>query len=286
MFLPALHAYIEQDFFTAGVFFWCGIVFLIITLMVAIATSNYRPASTAVSHLVALVSAFTILPMMLAVPFMEAVSGASFGDGLFEMVSSLTTMGATLYDDPTELARSVHYWRALVGWIGGFLMWVAAFAILAPLNLGGFEVNSTYEAGQNESAQSNFIRAARPGDRLIKYAGRLFPIYTGLTILLWIALTVSGEEAFVAICHAMSTLSTSGISPVGGLQGGQSGIGGEILVFLFLMFAISHHTFSTDTGRNKVGALIQDPEIRIGLVILIGIPLLLFLRHWTGALDV
>lgn len=286
MFLPALHALVEEDFFTASVFFWSAVLFLIITLLVAVATANYRPASTAISHLVALVSAFTVLPMMLAVPFMEAVSGASFGDGVFEMVSALTTTGATLYDDPERLARSVHYWRALVGWMGGFLMWIAAFAILAPLNLGGFEVNSTYEAGQNETQQVSFIRSAPPGARLIKYAGRLFPIYTGLTVLLWGALAFSGEDAFVAICHAMSTLATSGISPVGGLQNGQAALGGEVLVFLFLFFAISHHTFAPDRGHNKLRALFSDPEMRLGLVIVVSVPMFLFLRHWTGALEV
>lgn len=285
MFLPALHAYIEGDMATARVFFLSGGLFLLLTLMVGIATATYSPASTALSHMIALVAAFTVLPAMLAVPFMESVRGAKFGDGYFEMVSALTTTGATLYDDPEMLPRAVHYWRALVGWLGGFLIWVAAFAILAPLSLGGFEVTTASEAGQRARGEYGFIRVARPGERLIKYAGKLFPVYTGLTVLLWLGLTVSGEEAFVAVCHAMSTLATSGISPVGGLANGQAGLGGEILVFLFMFFAISHLTFAPDPGRRRIMAFLTDPEFRFALVIITAVPVLLFLRHWTGALD-
>ncbi|SLN18384.1 Trk system potassium uptake protein TrkG [Pseudoruegeria aquimaris] len=285
MLLPALHAYIESDMETARVFLLSGVIFLLLTLFVAVATADYSPASTALSHMIALVAAFTILPAMLAVPFMEAVPGADFGDGYFEMVSALTTTGATLYDDPGSLPRAVHYWRALVGWLGGFLMWVAAFAILAPLSLGGFEVTSTSEAGQRARGEFSFIQVAGPGDRLIKYAGRLFPVYTGLTVLLWLGLTISGENAFVALCHAMSTLATSGISPVGGLSGGTAGIGGEVLVFFFMFFAISHLTFAPDQSRRRLNAFLNDPEFRFALVIITVVPLLLFLRHWTGALE-
>ena len=65
---------------------------------------------------------------MLAVPFYEAVRTTSFLNSYFEMVSALTTTGATLFA-PERLPPSVHLWRAQVGWMGGMLMWIAASAI-------------------------------------------------------------------------------------------------------------------------------------------------------------
>ena len=68
------------------------------------------------------------------------MGNTTFFNAYVEMVSCLTTTGATLYDDPGRLAPPLHTWRATVGWLGGLIMWVGAIAVLAPMALGGFEV--------------------------------------------------------------------------------------------------------------------------------------------------
>ena len=77
------------------------------------------------------------------------------------MLSCLTTTGATLFDRPQLLSEPLHLWRALVGWMGGLMVLVTAFAILAPLNLGGFEIGQAGAAGPARRAQ----RHHRGGDR-------------------------------------------------------------------------------------------------------------------------
>ena len=69
----------------------------------------------------------------------EAVPDTSLMNAWFEMTSALTTTGATVFD-PARLSDTVHLWRATMGWFGGYLILLGAYAILAPLNLGGFEV--------------------------------------------------------------------------------------------------------------------------------------------------
>ena len=144
------------------------------------------------------------------------------------MVSSLTTTGATLFD-PARLPASVHLWRALVGWMGGFFMLVTAIAILAPLNLGGFEVLSPARR-RPQGRDADRARSSpqpTPPSGCVRYTLGLLPIYAGLTLVLWIGLLIAGDAPLVALCHAMSTLATSGISPVGGLSGPASGIAGR-----------------------------------------------------------
>ena len=108
------------------------------------------------------------------------------------MVSSITTTGATMFPDPSRLEPSLHLWRGIVAWSGGLLMWIAAAAILAPLNLGGFEVTTSAEPGQGGIRRFD-MRAASPGQRLIRAAKQFFPIYTSLTLTLWFCLILSGE---------------------------------------------------------------------------------------------
>ncbi|RVV99840.1 TrkH family potassium uptake protein [Mesobaculum littorinae] len=282
MFPPAILAAATGDVSTAEDFFYSGAVFLTLFVLLAIATHGRHARRKALSHLLALVAAFTLLPLMLAVPFHIAVGNTRFLSSWFEMVSSLTTTGATLFL-PDRLPDAVHLWRALVGWLGGFLMWVTAIAILAPLTLGGYEVVSGDRMGDSGSSARQITSVAGATERLARYSGDLAPIYGGLTLLLWMALLSAGEPPLNAICHAMSTLSTSGISPTGGPLSGRLA---EAFIFVFLIFALSRATFTTDASVVHRRGLRQDPELRMGLALVTIVPLLLFLRHWIGALDI
>ncbi|WP_116131747.1 TrkH family potassium uptake protein [Tropicimonas sp. IMCC34043] len=290
MFIPALHAINIGDARLAKVFVQSGLLFVFITVILGLALLNYRPRSLARSHLAGLVAAYTLLPLMLAVPFHQGVQTTTYMNAWFEMVSSFTTTGATLFE-PERLAPSLHLWRALVGWLGGFLAWVSAFALMAPMSLGGFEVISTERVGMGARAGrrpgiAGAAGGADPRERLFGVATRLFPVYLGLTVILWIALLTAGETRLTAVCHAMSTLSTSGISPIGGLEGSASGLVGEAMIFLFFAFAISRLTFSWALQRPTRGTLLTDPEVLIGAGLIVLLPSLLFLRHWIGALEV
>lgn len=276
MLVPALHALDRGDHATARVFLYGAILGGMLTLLVGLATRGHRPANVARSHLVTLFAAFGLLPLMLAIPFQEAARDATLTDAWFEMVSSITTTGATLWDNPRRLNMSLHLWRGLVGWMGGFLAWVMAIAILAPMNLGGFEVRA---AAEGLPAGTMIGRVADPSERLSRQAMRLLPIYGGLTLLLWFGLILAGEGATVGLIHAMSVIATSGISPVGGLQWSAAGQAGEVLIFVFFGFALSRLTFSQPIAGRESPPFWRDSEFRLGLGLIAVVSLALFVRH-------
>ncbi|WP_240671959.1 TrkH family potassium uptake protein [Tropicibacter alexandrii] len=283
MVVPAVIARVTRDYHDARAFFYAAVIGLLVTVLVGIAMSGRRHNTSALRQLVALAAGFVFLPLFFAVPFHEAVRTTSFENAYFEMVSALTTTGATLFD-PARLSVPEHFWRAQVGWMGGLLMWVAASGILAPLALGGFEVTATGEPGQ--AVLPGLARSVvnDPAQRLWRSVRLLLPVYTGLTVALAIMLLVAGDPPLIAVSHAMSAMATSGISPIGNVAGAPSGMAGEIVLFCFLFFALSRLTFSTDT-RNGRG-LWYDPEFRLGVIIVVAVPVLLFLRHWWAAFDI
>jgi len=286
MLLPAVHASVTGDHFVARSFGYSALLFLILTTLVAIATDNQKPDNLGRNHLLTMFVAFIALPAMLALPFNIAVGDTTFLNSYVEMVSAMTTTGATLFDDPARLPASVHFWRAFVGWMGGFLVLVTAVAILAPLNLGGFEVMAPLNNRRKSAGQSNVVWTADGAHRLQRFSARLFPIYAGLTFVLWVILLLLGDVPLVAVSHAMSVLATSGISPVGGLQNSSAGIGGEVVVFAFLFFALSRQTFMSDKSDGSIAQLKSDPEFKIAIFCMIVVPSLLFARHWLGAYEV
>ncbi|MFC2967403.1 potassium transporter TrkG [Acidimangrovimonas pyrenivorans] len=283
MLVPAAHALVLHDYATSRAFFYPSVLLLVLTAMIGVATVNYTPRNAARSHLMALLGAYVLLPFLFAVPVAEAVPDTTFTNAWFEMVSCFTTTGATVYDTPGRLPDSVHLWRALVGWGGGFFILLAALAVLAPMNLGGFEVISGGAVGR--AAGGPITRVADPSERLVRYALILFPVYGGLTLLLWLGLLLAGDVPLVALSHAMSTMATSGISPVQGMQGARSGIPGEMLIFVFLFFAISRHTLPGTAQVEGRRSLLGDPEFRMGLTVVAIVTALLFLRHWTAAIE-
>jgi trk system potassium uptake protein len=284
MYLPAIHASVQRSHGEAQAFFYAGTLTLTIVTLVAIAMAAQPRRRSAMRNLAALMAAFTLLPLILAVPFHDALGTTSFLNSYVEMVSSLTTTGATLFD-PARLSSTLHLWRGMVGWMGGFLIWVAASAILAPLNLGGFEVTATAEPGQSETRFTQGGQAD-PQQRIIRVTAQLLPIYAGLTLALWMMLLILGDPPLVALIHGMSVMATSGISPLGGVQDATSGLAGEMLIALFLLFGLSRLTFSSDTITTARRGIQHDPEFRLGLMLATGVTVLLFLRHYLGAFQV
>jgi trk system potassium uptake protein TrkH len=286
MYLPAIDAGMRGFSGVGKAFAFSGTIGLALVITVGLALSgrsNQRMSDT--QNLMSLLLAYVLLPVFLAIPFYTGARNTTFLNAYFEMVSSFTTTGATLFGAQGRLVDSLHLWRALVGWGGGLLLWVSASAVLAPLNLGGFEVTARGEPGQDETVLSRFERAT-PAKRLAQSTRVLAPVYIGLTGALWICLLIGGERAFVAAIHAMSTMATSGISSIGGLQNGAAGFAGEFAVFLFFFFALSRLTFSSDTITSVRPGVRNDPEFRLGVLLLVGVPLILFLRHWIATLGV
>ncbi|MBT9383230.1 TrkH family potassium uptake protein [Pseudooceanicola sp. CBS1P-1] len=286
MLVPATVGLVQENYLVARNFFYVAFLGSTVSFLIALARGTRPLLNTGRGDLHALLSlfaAFMGLPLLLALPFSESLPDTRFVNAYAEMVSSFTTTGMTFYDDPRRLSAPLHLWRAQVGWMGGFLIWIAAAAVMAPLSLGGFEVTA---AGRDQS-ETRLDRFQRAGviRRMIRGALQLLPIYIGLTVVLWILLLMAGDTPLVALCHAMSTLSTSGISPIGGVQNATSGIPGEMVIAVFMIFALSRITFTSDTVTSRL-ALHRDPEIRMGLALVLIVPALLFLRHWIGAIDV
>jgi len=285
MFLPATVATVTEDYRTGRVFLYAGLMVLMAAVLLGFASQTPGRPPSERSHLASLFLAYLWLPLVLAMPMDQAVGNTRFINVYFDMVSALTTTGAQVFD-PERLAPAVHLWRGLVGWFGGLLIWITAFAVLAPLNLGGFEVTSEASIQGKVVSLRGQMRAAAASVRIRKHALHLTPIYTGLTLALGFALTASGEEPLVAAIHAMSTMATSGISPTGGLEGQPAGILGEALIFVFFIFALSRRTYSSGVGRDLREHLTKDREIRIAIFAGVVLPTLLFVRHWFGALEV
>jgi trk system potassium uptake protein len=247
MLLPAAIGFTLREHRAARAFVYSAMLVGSFAGLVYLANRSRDGGQSAYSHpFFVLTAAYLVLPLIMAIPLTDAVPNLSLFQAWFEMTSSFTTTGATLLGPDT--AVSVHIWRALVGWAGGAFVLVYALAILAPLNLGGFEVlttgNTTLRTeGAVRSSAHLGARADQRGrdDVLVQLARHLrliTPVYAGLTLLVWVALSIEGLPPLRGLILAMSTLSTSGIV-VPGPEGMVTGLWSEVVIALGLVTALS-----------------------------------------------
>ena len=176
---------------------------------------------------------------------------------------------------------SLHFWRAFVAWCGGALIWIAAGAIFAPLNIGGYEVSA--QTRHTRSAGGYGLTTTQTTHLLYRQTRELFPVYLGLTLILFILLFIRKRQRG---CPDLCDVDHVHIGDFTCAHGSGVGFMGEAFVFVFLIFALSRLSFTTDHGRLNLGGLRQDVELRLASVLIIGVPLLLFLRHWAVALGI
>lgn len=285
MLIPSAYGLAVRDHDTARVFFYTAILVGVVAVILGFATQARQREATDQKYLISLLLSYVWLPVILGIPMFEAIGNTRAINVYLDMVSALTTTGAPVFN-PDRLADTVHVWRATVGWFGGLLIWITAMAVLAPLNLGGFEVTSEATAPGQRMPQSGQMRAASPADRLWRHAASLTPIYLALTAVLALGLSLTGERPLHAAIHAMSTLSTSGIMAAGGLKDTGAGLPGEMLIALFLVFALTRRSFTSGFGLAALERLGRDREVRLALFAVVVLPTFLFVRHWVGAFEV
>ena len=302
MLVPASFASVTGDAAIARTFFYAALFILTFCGLIGVAThANPRPQRSR-ETLLTMLGVFGLLPLLMALPFAESLPDTGFFNAWWEMVSSLTTTGASLYSADL-LPAPLHLWRSLVGWMGGFFVLVSAVAILAPLRVGGFEIMSS-PYGRDEFVQQlpkssdprmpvshlsdprHASRTSDPSVRLVRAAMQVGPLYGALTLILWIGLLLLGDPAFVALTRAMGTLSTSGISPVLGQTGEISGVAGEMLIFVFLLPALSRRFWPGGGELRATEKLREDPELQLAAAMVVMVTVVLFLRHFLGAIDV
>ncbi|MCA2010641.1 TrkH family potassium uptake protein [Cereibacter sphaeroides] len=276
MLVPALKAALDGNEDLARTFFYWGLLSGLLAGFVAIASAGQIRRGPPTGPFPLLASIYLLLPAVMALPLAEATPNMRFIDAWFEMISAFTTTGASLFDLPRRVPQAIHLWRGMAGWLGGAFILAAATALLAPLRLGGFEM-----IRRTPIAITRAGPGAGHGLRLRAHAVVILPAYAGLTLALWVLLTLMGVPGFDALMQAMATLSTSGVLPRETL--GNVGLGAEVAIFAFLCVALSRRFLPGHGARAR--PLYRDPELITAVVLITMVTLFVVARHWAGAFE-
>jgi len=149
-------------------------------------------------------SIWVIASLVAAIPFTMAAPFLSYTDAVFEAVSGLTTTGATTIQGLDHLPRSVLFYRQSLNFLGGMGIVILAVAIMPMLKVGGMQLFRAESTGPQKDSKLT--------PRIADTAKALWLVYAGLTVTCGLAFWMGGMSGFDAICHAMSTVATGGLS--------------------------------------------------------------------------
>lgn len=147
---------------------------------------------------------WTVLPAFATIPVNLYLTDLSFTDAYFEMVSGLTTTGATVLSGLDDLPKSVNVWRCLLAWMGGMGILILAVAILPLLGVGGSQVFKAETPGP--------MKDNKLTPRITETAKSLYAVYVGLSLACVISYKAAGMNWLDAFLHTGTTMSLSGFS--------------------------------------------------------------------------
>ncbi len=289
MLVPGLLGFLQRDWLAARSFFYAAIFtgFSAAVLGAALAGRTKDPSSR--DELVVLLLSWTLIPLFAAAPLILVTPQIGYIGGYFEMMLAFTTTGGSSYSDLSRVPAAIHLWRGLVGWTGGLLTLTAAYVIFAPRRLAGFEVFTSSGYDQAEmGTRLVALGAATPSfpDRLSRALTSILPVYAGLTMLLALTYSALGMPGVAAAVHAMSVMSTTGISPYADGVGRFESFWIELATAAFMVAAATRLIYAGASQTGRAGPWTRDPELRLMAALVALATVTLFLRHWLGALTI
>ena len=195
-----------------------------------------------------------------ALPFFLSGTTASFTDAVFESTSGITTTGASVLAEIDDLPKSILFWRTFVQWLGGLGIIVFSLALF-PLLGGGATL--LFDSEASGLTHDKF----RP--RVTQMAKRLWLIYMSFTAIL-IALLIAGEmNAFDAVCHAFSTISTGGFSTKEITAAYWNSTYIESITCVFMFIGATNFTLIYFLFKGKFKRFFKDEELKWFVVIIL-----------------
>ena len=219
-----------------------------------------------------LMTAFSwiVLSLFAGLPFYCIDAKFSFINAWFESVSSLTTTGATVLTDLDCTSKGLLLWRALLQWLGGTGIVVMAMTIFPTLRIGGMQLFRSEFSDRSEKILP----------RLSQIVTGILSIYILFTVVCGFLLWWAGMSIFDGICHAMSTVSTGGLSTKDASISFYDNPLIEIIIMVFMILGGSTLILYIKLWSGDAKALRRDSQLRAYLGVLLAASLIVTLWQW------
>jgi trk system potassium uptake protein TrkH len=147
---------------------------------------------------------YLLLPIILSLPFYFSIYNLTFLNAFFEAISGFTSTGFTIFDNIKHIDQSLILWRSSIQWIGG-LYFLFSIIYLIDIYDENFKKTLTHYLSFNSS-------------EIFKQSFKIFLIYFGLTLLIFVVLSFLSIRSFNSFNLALTIISSGGFLPTNNLS--------------------------------------------------------------------
>jgi len=147
---------------------------------------------------------YVLIPLVLSIPFYFSIYNLTFLNAFFESVSGFTSTGFTIFENIKHIDQGLILWRSSIQWVGGLYF---LFSIIFLIDI--------YDESLKKSL-TNFL--SFNSSEILKQTIKIFLLYSGLTISIFIILNIFGIRSFNSLNLAMTVISSGGFLPVNELS--------------------------------------------------------------------
>ena len=170
------------------------------------------------------------LPLILSLPFYFSIYNLSFLNSFFESISGFTSTGFTIFENIKHIDQSLILWRSSIQWIGG-LYFLFSIIYLIDIYDESFKKSLTNYLSFNSS-------------EILKQLTKIFLLYSGLTLLIFIILNLISVRSFDSLNLAFTIISSGGFLPTNELSNILKNNTQIIIFSLLLLFSYFSIFFS------------------------------------------
>ena len=146
---------------------------------------------------------YLLIPVILSLPFYFSIYNLTLLNSLFESVSGFTSTGFTIFDNIKHIDQGLILWRSSIQWIGGLYF---LFSIIFLIDI--------YDDSLKKSL-TNFL--SFNSSEVIKQTVKIFILYSGITVSIFIILNIFDIRAFNSLNLSMTIISSGGFLPANDL---------------------------------------------------------------------
>mgnify|MGYP001384999303 FL=1 len=218
-FFNIIYSYYFNFFLNLNTYYISFISSLLISILFYKLKTNLNKPSI-FEKILTVILGYILLPLILSIPFYFSIYNLSFLNALFETVSGFTSTGFTIFDEINYMDQGLILWRSTIQWIGGLYF---LFSIIFLIDI--------YDESLKKSL-TNFL--SFNSSEILKQTIKIFLLYSGLTIAIFIILNIIGIRSFNSLNLAMTIISSGGFLPTNELSSILVN-NTQIVVFSFLM---------------------------------------------------
>ncbi|WP_435089352.1 TrkH family potassium uptake protein [Candidatus Pelagibacter bacterium nBUS_30] len=176
--------------------------FIIAILFYKIKSGHEKPSIF--EKILTVLLGYFMLPLILSMPFYFSIYNLTFLNAFFESVSGFTSTGFTIFENIKHIDQGLILWRSSIQWIGGLYF---LFSIIFLIDI--------YDESLKKSL-TNFLSFNT--SEVLKQTLKIFLLYSGITISIFITLNIFGVRSFNSLNLAMTIISSGGFLPVNELS--------------------------------------------------------------------